>query len=300
MKLSPLVIAAAQTWRTANPNLYEFLRGLAVEFHGTAAGHHGSFTASGVVVRATATDAYIVTARHNLTLAAAGEPVDPVTHYTTRIRARLYDVHDALAVDSPIVEVYQPDGPPHHGLDVAVMRVSDRAFVQRARGLVAPGTTGHAFKPDTFDTEGWLIPLADDYTARAVLANGRTFPGVPAVAMYQNHTLVQMGYGVHTANLYAFRYRVLAAQQLVAPTLIDTTHEGWTSVFTFDTTDTNSGAPGDSGGPVFAVPPANSQNELALVAVHSGANYFAGRTDNDPASPTVNNAFTWVADAPMP
>ncbi|MBB5873656.1 hypothetical protein F4553_007090 [Allocatelliglobosispora scoriae] len=313
MRLSQPVRASAAEWRAANEQMFAFLRGITVEFFGQTAGRRAAnFTASGVVVRVTASGVDIVTAKHNLTM-AAGDAPDPVAHFRARVRARLYDVNANL-VDSPIASVHLlphadvADG----GYDAVVVRVTDPAFRRRVEGLVAAAGPGHAFRSAAYATEGWIIRPTSELQARSVLTNGHPYNGME-MADFAEFELVQMGYGKHQGDLFGFEHRVLPVTGLAGTLFVDQTHEGWEQVFTFTTDDTNTGASGDSGGPVFAVspavagplqsaavpgqPPIPLRRSIALVGLHSGANYFAD-ADDDPGEDgaTLNNAITWVSE----
>jgi hypothetical protein len=313
MYLSLPVRTAATDWRDRNQALFAFLRGITVEFSGMTAGPRPStFTATGVVVRVTANAADIVTAKHNLSM-AGGDAPDPADHFTGHVRARLYDAGGTRVADSPIASVHIPDDADaaDGGYDAIVVRVTHQPFRQAVQNLVAPGGPGDIFRPVAYAAEGWVMRLTTAERARAVLTDGHPYPGVES-ADYAGFELVQLGYGKHRGDIFGFEHRVLPVTGLAGPLFVDQTHEGWEDVFTFNTDDSNTGASGDSGGPIFAVGPAPYgppaplapgqpqvplKRALALVGVHSGANYFANAADDPgPDGDTVNNAITRISE----
>ena len=315
MKISAQTREAAQAWAAANADLFALLRGVTVRFRGTV-GQRGTFTASGVVVRVTGRGADIVTAKHNLFLAAGDDEPDPVGFYTTNVRAQLVDATGRETASAEIAGVHIPDGAVQDaGYDVAVMRVTDAGFTGAVRRLTTPDAPGYRYLPPA---AGWVIrPLSQD-AARTVLTNGNPYTGVVNQSA-RDFTFVQLGYGVYQAELYGFGFRVMPAASLAGYAFVDPTHDGYTRVFTFPASETETGARGDSGGPVFAVgpvrpapgqpapgqvpgpggaqpaPPPLTTRQVGLVAVHSGANYFANVADDIPDGPTVNNALTLTA-----
>ena len=113
------------------------------------------------------------------------------------------------------------------------------------------------------------------------------------------YALLQYGYGLTTpGGIYGFAHRILLTNTLRNPTYLAVTDEGYQDVFVFDATDQNTGLQGDSGGPVYALTPDGTQS--FLVGLHLGANYYPDRTDDDPASPTTNNAITVLSTERVP
>lgn len=315
MRLSQPIRDAAAEWATANPQLFAFLRGITVRFFGANAGGGrlaATFTASGVVVRVTGTHADILTAKHNLTMPVDKTDADPITHFCGNIRAYLYNVAGQEILNSAITSVHIPanaavaDG----GYDAVIVRVTDPAFRQHIQGLVAPGTPGEVFRSVAPTAQGWIVKPTTEEQARSVLTNGHPYRGVDTPD-YEGFELVQLGYGKVQGDQYGFAHRVMPVAGLGQPQFMDRSHEGWQQLFTFAATDTNTGASGDSGGPVFAVSPAKSgplqqaapgqaqiplRRAVAVVAIHSGGDYFTGPDDRPENAPTVNNAITWMSE----
>ena len=326
MYISAATQQTAQQWQAANPDLYAFLFGATVQFYGTAASGD-AFTATGVVVRATPQYAEVVTAKHNLFIAGPRE-ADPAAYYCQRIRARLYPPAGQVHATIDSVRVLDAGVLVNQGLDIMVVRVTDGRFVAAARALVADGGPGERFRPAAPALNaGWIIRPANEAGGEAVVMNGRPYGGLIPGA--DDFTLVHMGYGKIRGDQSGYAFRVMPAATLATPTLVPATHDGWHGVMTYAAGPADTATSGDSGGPIFAisppiVPPAQAvpapgapapaqgapaqgaqapgaqapaqaappRYSVALVGVHSGANYFADPAEDWNGRPTVNNAMT--------
>jgi hypothetical protein len=293
--------AWAETWLAkAGSDHYSLLRHLTVRLHSPSLGRgaaDASFTATGVIVRVDGDRTYVITAKHNLHVAGrpARVPDEQLrANFAEKVRVE-FTPPDGNPLWGRIDDVDLPDGNvANRGYDVAVARVSDAAFARAVRGFADP-----AAGPGRFASEEWkrggssILELRDARTARSVLLNGKPYPNAPRIDDEGDHVILQFGHGRATAGQtpFVFDYRAFPVSGLKNPRFIDETHDHYQAVFTFDTTgDRTTTHEGDSGGPTFALTPDGGTS--FLVGATLGENYYGDRTDNDPASPTDNNAFT--------
>jgi hypothetical protein len=298
---SAVIQGATDQWvGDMDPSHVALLRLLTVELNGVLEQTRGeTFIGTGVIVRLDGDRIYVLTAKHNLHVAGSTARIAEARladYFRTCVRVRFTPPEGAV-VSGTIDLIDLPDGvTADRGYDVAVLRVTDRAFAGAVRALAPPGGVTAMFSASTDWTQAGqtILEVRSRDDARRVLTNGRPFgrledPGA------ENHVLLQFGHGhVSRSGAYGFARRALRINQLANPTFLDTTHEGYQDVFVFDTTEASSTtAKGDSGGPVFALVPTGVRS--FLVGLTLGANFYGNRTDNNPNSPVDNNAFTVVS-----
>ena len=292
--------ARTVAWGNRNDALLGLLRSLTVRLTGTvrSGGRSGaSFTGTGVIVRVDNAVTHVVTAKHNLHVAATGTgtaPGDLADLFRRNIRV---ESATTPVVTSNIASVTLVDGDPENqGYDVAVLRLTSLALADAVRALaggvpaaLSSPTWGHG--PDIVE-----LPTLDE--AGTLLANGASLSDRQHGTSYEDvqgfkadHDLVQLGYGrVGPGREFRFDYRVLPANALRDTRYLPRSGEGLEELFTFVTTAEDTGLEGDSGGPVFAVD--KQAKRAALVGVYCGANFFADRVDTSDV--ITNNAFTIV------
>ena len=281
-----------------DPDHFSLLELMSVKLTGGVA--YGTFVGSGVVFRAdvAAGQIYVVTAKHNLHVAARDAQLGNggvKAYFKLKIRVMLPRIESIKTTEYAIAEIAFHDGTPDdHHYDVCTLRVDSRPLTNVVAGLLNEGLRGE-FASSKSRAGLWgdgqdkqIFDVLSTATAKKVLGDQ---------AGYKDYKLLQFGYGKIEAGAMgskAFRRRAVSPKPIrnVAqqPAFMDATHEGYEDVFVFPAADDNTGAEGDSGGPVFAIDPTGTRS--LLVGVHLGANFYTDRTDNNPNSATVNNAFT--------
>jgi hypothetical protein len=284
---------------------FTLLRHLTVRLYGSAKGGKGAkggvFQGSGVVLGVNGDQVFVLTAKHNLH--TAGQPGNVradqlVNNFKANVKAYVTPAGGAQEVSGAIDDVTFPVGTvANTGYDVALLRVRSADCAGAVRDLAPPNSARAPFTPAGWrqNGSGRIVEWRALDVARGVLMNGTPYRGDHR-ADQENHLLLQFGYGKIGAgadDAFRFGYRALKAADLGNPAYMDASHDGAVDVFVFDaTSQTTTTYEGDSGGPIFAIPPDGASS--FLLAVTLGANVYADRTDNNPQSKTVNNANTLV------
>jgi hypothetical protein len=289
---------ATERWvADMDPAHFALLRHLTVQLRGVLARTRGeSFTGTGVIVRLDGDRTYVLTAKHNLHVAGSSARIAEaqLAEYFRSCVNVVFTPPAGAVVSGTIDLIDLPDGiTADRGYDVALLRVTDRAFAAAVRALAPPGgvTTMFSASPDWAKAGQTILEIRSRVDARRVVTNGRPFDRLEDPDA-ENHVLLQFGCGlVARAGTYGFDWRALRINQLGHPAFLDATHEGYQDVFVFDATEAGTTtAMGDSGGPVFALAPTGVRS--FLVGLTLGANFYGNRTDNDKNGPVANNAFT--------
>jgi hypothetical protein len=298
---SPRAIELTEDWihRKLPADHFALLRHLTVRLHAPAMGTgkaSNAFTGTGVIVRLDGDRTYVVTAKHNLHVAGRGALV-PIERYRETFVEKVRVEFTPPAGDAVWGRIDQvdlaDDDIANQGYDVAVARVGDPAFARAVRVFADPATGPGAFTSDEWKAGGRsILQLQDARTARSVLLDGKAFAG-PRIDVEGDHRILQFGHGraAPGETPFAFAYRAFPVAGLKNPRYIDQTRDHYQAVFVFDTTSQISTTyEGDSGGPTFAIDKDGASS--FLVGATLGANYYADRIDDDPASPIANNAST--------
>lgn len=302
MRLSQQVVQSSQAYiddmDTAHSGL---LRGLTVRLHGMVGpGNRSSFTGSGFILRVDSPNVYVITAKHNLHVAATGMNKRGAAlrdYFMQKIQVEFIRIN-GQAVQGAITAILFPDNTADdEHYDVAILRVQDMAYAQHVATFMAPSRSimclfaapGWQKKQD-----GWIVEVFSKADAQEVLANGVSpyhLEGVEYPDARKNYSLVQFGWGLDNQRNHTFRERVLPIASMTNRTYLPTTHEGYEDVFTFDTDGDNTTQPGDSGGPIFALDATGTHSWLIGVAL--GANYYSNKSDN--TNSIKNNAFNVIS-----
>ncbi|EYF05034.1 hypothetical protein [Chondromyces apiculatus] len=280
-----------------DPDHYGLCEAMAVKLEGGVAS--GSFTGSGVVFRIdlAAGRTYVLTAKHNLHIAAKRANLGSSglsAYFRTKVRVKVPGISSQEYAIAGITLCDGSDADFRY--DVCLVQVDSMPLARAVNDFLRVGFRGEfasakarsgGLGGDPQDKQIWDV-LTND-AAQRVLGNKYG---------YKDYTLLQFGFGKIEAGdmaSYGFRKRAISLKPegnvaRVVREYIPRTHEGYQDVFVFPGTDTSTGAPGDSGGPVFALDATRTKS--FLLGLHLGANFYANRTDNNPSSTTVNNAFT--------
>ena len=197
----------------------QLLEGLCVRLHGTVGlgNKAGAFTGSGVIVRVAQAETYVLTAKHNLHIAAkdANIPLDEFEDYFRKKIKVEFSKRDGGTVDGKIQQITVFDGKwEDENYDVALLRIAGPntpAYANHVRQLMS----GFAYYFTSMNWQhgksNWLFDVLGRDGAIAVLANGDPHKNKYAVIdEYVGFSLLQLGYGLLTKDgLYGFRRRVL-------------------------------------------------------------------------------------------
>lgn len=282
-----------------DPDHFGLCEAMVVKLEGGVAA--GAFTGSGVVFRIdlTAGQTYILTAKHNLHIAAKRAALDRgglEGYFRTKVGVVVEGTEGTSRKKYPIAAISFPDGSDaDYRYDVCLLRIDSAELTREVNRILGVGFRGEFASTkarsglwrDLRDKQIWDV-LTND-VARRVLTNAFG---------YRGYTLLQFGYGKNGPSAMAshvFAKRTISIEPprgsaRVVHSYLPVTHEKYQDVFVFPGSDENTGAPGDSGGPVFALDP--TLTKAFLIGLHLGANFYADKTDNNPNSATVNNAFT--------
>ena len=276
---------------------------------------HGK--ASGVILGVDDTKAYILTAKHNLfALAGQTKPEDKITKAFKKPSEYTLEDYGRLGIQITY-------GPP------ALLRDPANAFVQ-VSGFNFAGVAGSG---DSWTFDAMLFECTNT-TFKTFVNDNR----IIKKANYEDHTTqlnsadyplldrklkhIQLGYGkpkgegmdIVNSNYADYEgkiqcksslpaYATTAPVTLYEPSTQDRDRSKWRSMshaIELAADNTNSTAPGDSGGPLFGVKvPKTGDPTIYLVGVTSGANFYAdpARLESPPTDRVINNnvATYWQA-----
>lgn len=276
----------------------QLLESLTVRLHGTVGRGNkaGTFTGSGVIIRVAQSAAYVLTAKHNLHIAAKDAGIgknDFADYFAEKISVEVVKKNGGT-LDGAISAIHFPDGTiDDEKYDVAVLEVGGvkgLSYANNVRSLLSGFTYYFTSMAWQHGKSNFLFDLLSREEAKAVLMNGKPYNQV--ISELAGFSLLHLGFGkVTTGGLYGFRRRVLKIGELVKPTFMDKTKEGYVDVFTYGANANDTALEGDSGGPIFAIDASGTRSYL--IGFHLGANHYSDRVDN--SNGTDNNSFTVVS-----
>ncbi len=290
-----------------------FFNGLAVKnelLKATVLLHTGVAFASGVILGVDDTKAYILTAKHNLfILAGQLTPIDKTTEAPkTPGEYALTDYPDGIKISyRPTALLNAPEDPPKTapvtvtGFNFAEVAGSSDDWTYDAMLFEC---TNADFK--TYVNTNRFIKKANYEEYSTILGQVKGKYQLLSRSLFQH---IQLGYGfarakdldINTANYTSYEKKIQCKKSLPSTTTTspDLLFEPSTQVrdrskwrrmshaIELDADNTKSTAPGDSGGPLFAIKDAT----FTLMGVTSGANFYSQKSklDNPPSDRSIQN-----------